>query len=158
MGEIPIDKSTWKTLLRKIARRTSHCDAEDLLQSAYLRLNGYRNQREVRNPSAFLVRTAVNIGIDNFRHQRLENGGAEHLDIWDGAPLQDEVIAARKRLERMKEGLARLPPQTREVLLMRRLDGLGYDDIADRLGISRSTVERHVAKATAFLIEWTKGW
>jgi RNA polymerase sigma factor (sigma-70 family) len=159
MAEMPVDKATWKTLLRKIARRTSNsCDAEDFLQSAYLRLDDYRTEHDVKSASAFLVRAAVNIGIDNFRHQRLATSGAERLEIGDDAPLQDEVIAARVRLERVKEGLSRLPPLTRQVLLMRRLEGRGYDEIAAHLGISRSTVERNIARATTFLIEWTKGW
>jgi len=159
MGDIPVDRSTWKKLVRKIARKTNDsCDAEDFLQSAYLRLESYRSEHDVKNPSAFLVRAATNIGIDNFRHQRLATSGAERLEIGDNSPLQDEVIAARVRLERVKEGLCRLPPQTREVLLMRRLDGRSYDEIAAHLGVSRSTVERHVASATTFLMEWTKGW
>jgi RNA polymerase sigma factor (sigma-70 family) len=159
MSEIPIDNGTWKKLVRKIARKTNNsCDAEDFLQSAYLRLENYRMEHEVRNSSAFLVRAATNIGIDDFRHQRLASGAAEQLDVRDSSPLQDEVVAARVRLERVKEGLSRLPPQTRKVLLMRRLDGCGYDEIAANLGISRSTVERIVASATTFLMEWTKGW
>lgn len=159
MAEMPVDKATWKSLLRKIARKTNNsCDAEDFLQSAYLRLDNYRADHQVNNSSAFLVRAAVNISIDNFRHQRLATGGAERLEIGDDAPLQDEVIAARVRLKRVKEGLAQLPPLTREILLMRRLDGRGYDEIAAHLGISRTTVERNIARATTFLIEWTKGW
>jgi len=159
MAAFPADKSAWTKLLRKIARKTNNsCDAEDFLQSAYLRLDHYRAEHEVKDPSAFLVSVATNIGIDNFRHQRLAVGGAERLEIGDDAPLQDEVIAARVRLERVKDGLSRLPAQTREVLLMRRLEGRGYDEIAAHLGVSRSTVERTVARATTFLMEWTKGW
>jgi RNA polymerase sigma factor (sigma-70 family) len=159
MAEMPVDKATWTKLLRKIARKTHNSsEAEDCLQSAYLRWDGYRREHEVKDASAFLVRTALNIGIDNFRHQRLAVAGAERLEIGDDAPLQDEVIAARIRLERVREGLSRLPPQTREVLLMRRLEGRGYDEIAAHLGVSRSTVERTVARATTFLMEWTKGW
>jgi RNA polymerase sigma-70 factor (ECF subfamily) len=159
MAAFPADKGAWTKLLRKIARKTNNsCDAEDFLQSAYLRLDRYRVDHDVKDPSAFLVSVATNIGIDNFRHQRLAIGGAERLEIGDDTPLQDEVIAARVRLERVKEGLSRLPAQTREVLLMRRLEGRGYDEIAAHLGISRSTVERTVARATTFLMEWTKGW
>jgi RNA polymerase sigma-70 factor (ECF subfamily) len=159
MGDIPVDKSTWQKLVRKIARKTNDsCDAEDFLQSAFLRLENYRTEHEVKNTSAFLVRTATNIGIDNFRRQSRATGGAEELEIGDNSPLQDEVVAARARLERVKEGLCRLPPQNCEILLMRRLDGKGYEEIAAQFGISRATVERIVASATAFLIEWTKGW
>jgi RNA polymerase sigma-70 factor (ECF subfamily) len=159
MPGFPVNQAVWKKLVQKIARKTNgSCDAEDFLQSAYLRLDGYRAQHEIRNASAFLVRTATNIGVDNFRHQSLAINNVEQLEIEDDSPLQDEVIAARVRLERVKEGLSRLPPRTREVLLMRRLDGRGYDEIASQLGVSRSTVERIVASATTFLMEWTKGW
>jgi RNA polymerase sigma-70 factor (ECF subfamily) len=159
MAEGPVDKTTWSKLVRKIVRKTNdNCDAEDFLHSAFLRLESYRGKHDVKNPSAFLLRAATNISIDSFRHQRLAPGRIEQHEISDDPPLQDEVIAARVRLERVREGLLRLPPQTREVLLMRRLEGRGYDEIAARLGISRSTVERIVASATTFLVEWTKGW
>lgn len=159
MTAFPADKKAWTKLLRKVARKTNNsCDAEDFLHSAYLRLDQYSADHKVKNPTAFLVSVATNIGIDNFRHQRLAVGGAEKLEIGDDAPLQDEVIAARIRLERVKDGLSRLPAQTREILFMRRLDMRGYDEIAAHFGISRSTVERTIARATTFLMEWTKGW
>ncbi len=159
MADFPIDSSAWQKLVKRISRKTSNIpDAEDFLHSAYLRFNNYKADHQVKDPSAFLVRAAINIGIDNFRHQRLSSGDMGKTDIEDETPLQDEVIAARLRLQRVKEGLAQLPPRTREVLLMRRLDGRGYDEIAAHMGISRSTVERTIAQATTFLIEWTKEW
>ena len=41
---------------------------------------------------------------------------------------------------------------------MHRLENRKYGEIADKLGISKSAVEKHVAKATLFLIKWSKGW
>jgi RNA polymerase sigma-70 factor (ECF subfamily) len=79
-------------------------------------------------------------------------------DMEDHAPLQDEVLAARRRLARVQEGLKRLTPRTREVFLMHRLDGLKYREVAERLGISQSAVEKHIAKAALFLTEWTEGF
>ena len=158
MAEIA-SNATWLKLLKRVARKTNdNCDAEDFLNSAYLRLDRYRQNHEVNDPSAFLVKTAVNISIDKFRHDRLASAGLAKLEIQDDAPLADEVIGARVRLERVVQGLSQLPAQSREVLLMRRLEGRSYDEIAAHFGISRSTVERIVAKATMFLIEWTKGW
>ncbi len=154
-----VSKAAWAKLLNRVIRKTNNnCDAEDFLNSAYLRMNHYSAGRAVSDPSAFLVRAAINISIDKFRHDRLTNENIDQLEIQDTSPLQDEVIAARVRLERVKEGLARLPPQTREVLLMRRLEGKSFDEIAAHLKVSRSTVERIVARATTFLLEWTKGW
>ncbi len=161
MGDVPIDGKSWRDLIRRVTRRArGQADAEDLLQSAWLRLERYRAEHIVENPKAFLVRAAVNIGIDDNRHERVlprerEDRAAE---IASDAPLQDEVIVARARLERVKEGLAKLTPRTREVFLMHRLDDMKYREIAEALGISQSAVEKHIARAALFLAEWTEGW
>lgn len=159
MAEIPVGRGLWNDLIRQIARRThNHADAEDLLHSAYLRLSRYGARHAVNDPAAFLIRAAFNIRIDNYRHERLMQNQAEAAEVADAAPLQDEVIAARVRLDRVKAGLNKLTPRTREVFLMHRLNNLKYHEIATRLGISQSAVEKHIAKAVLFLTEWTEGW
>jgi RNA polymerase sigma-70 factor (ECF subfamily) len=161
MGDLPIDREGWRDLLRRVTRRArGRSDAEDLLHSAWLRLERYRAEHNVENPQAFLVRTAVNIGIDTNRHDSIlpherEDRAAE---IASDAPLQDEVLVARARLERVKEGLAKLTPRTREVFLMHRIQDMKYREIAQELGISQSAVEKHIARAALFLAEWTEGW
>jgi RNA polymerase sigma factor (sigma-70 family) len=159
MADIPVGKALWSDLIRQIARRTrNRTDAEDLLHSAYLRFTRYGAQNAVGDPAAFLVRTAFNISIDNYRHEKNLQNQAEASDVEDAAPLQDEVIAARVRLARVKEGLSKLTPRTREIFLMHRLNNLKYHEIASQLGISQSAVEKHIAKAVLFLTEWTEGW
>jgi RNA polymerase sigma factor (sigma-70 family) len=161
MSDLPMERPYWARLLKQVARRTrDQDDAEDLLHAAYIRLERYRTQHVVANPSAFLVRTAANIAIDIHRHEKFWEPGDERRDgqCADNAPLQDEVIAARARLSRVKEGLAKLSPRTREIFLMHRLHGMKYREIAVHLGISQSAVEKHIAKAALFLTEWTQDW
>jgi len=160
MSDIPVSREVWGRLIREVRSRTrGRADPEELLHSAYLRLLRYRAQHAVDNIAGFLVRTAVNIGIDNFRHQRfIADIALEDLGRAENSPLQDEVLAARVRLERVREGLSRLTPRTREIFLMHRLDDLKYREIAERLDISQSAVEKHIAKAALFLTEWTEGW
>jgi RNA polymerase sigma-70 factor (ECF subfamily) len=161
MAVIPSDRGFWSDLLRRVAFHTrGQNDAEDLLHAAYLRLARYSAEHEVENPAAFLVRTAVNISVDEHRHASLmrNTGQIGDFDIQSDAPLQDEVLASRARLERVKAGLLQLTPRTREVFLMHRLEGLKYREIAARLGISESAVEKHIGKAALFLAEWTEGW
>ena len=159
MADISIGEEGWGGILRQIARRTrNQADAEDLMHSAYLRLEAYRAKTPVQDPAAFLVRTAYNLNIDNFRRDKHLSDPSHAVHIEDSAPLQDEVVEARARLDRVKEGLARLSPRTREIFLMQRLGNLKYHEIATRLGISSSAVEKHIAKAALFLTEWTEGW
>lgn len=163
MTELPRDEKGWRKLLRRIAHATRNSDeAEDLLHAAFLRLAEYRRENRVENPSAFVVRTAVNMKADEVRHRRVRNETgrdvADLVDISDDQPLQTEVLAARERLGRAQAGLARLSPRTREIFLMHRIDGLKYREIAERLGITVSAVEKHVAKAALFLASWIEGW
>jgi RNA polymerase sigma-70 factor (ECF subfamily) len=163
MAGLPEDRAGWRKLLRRIARAThDHNEAEDLLHAAFLRLAEYRKRNTVENPTAFLVRAALNLKTDGARHahERNEAGqGLEHFTaLSDDQPLQTEVLAARERLRRVELGLAQLSPRTREIFLMHRLDELKYREIADRLGITVSAVEKHVAKAAFFLASWVEGW
>jgi RNA polymerase sigma-70 factor (ECF subfamily) len=161
MADIPTGKKFWNDVLQKIARRTGRRgESEDLLHEAYLRMTRYSAAHSVEDPSAFLVRTAVNIWIDKCRREKLSDNRMLEVEQLNSAhpPLQDEVIASRNRLSRVKAGLEHLSPRTREIFLMHRLDGLKYSEIADHFGISPSAVEKHVAKAVFFLIGWSEGW
>jgi len=160
MADLPVNRELWSRLIREVRIRTrGRSDPEELLHAAYLRLVRYRTQHTVENVGAFLVRTAVNIGVDNYRHDRfIADIAPENAGICENSPLQDEVLAARARLERVREGLSRLSPRTREVFLMHRLEDMKYREIAERLGISQSAVEKHIAKAALFLTTWTEGW
>ena len=160
MSDISVDREFWNRMIREVRIRTrGRSDAEELLHAAYLRLLRYRAQHAVENIAAFLVRTAVNIGVDNYRHDRfIADIAPDDTGARENSPLQDEVLAARVRLERVREGLSRLTPRTREIFLMHRLEDLKYREIAERLGISQSAVEKHIAKAALFLTEWTEGW
>jgi len=160
MSDVPVNREFWNRLIREVRQRTrGRSDPEELLHAAYLRLLRYKAQHAVENIGAFLVRTAVNIGVDNYRHDRfIADVAPDQTGACENSPLQDEVLAARERLERVREGLSRLTPRTREIFLMHRLDDMKYREIAERLGISQSAVEKHIAKAAMFLTEWAEGW
>lgn len=149
---LPRDHGGWRALVRRVARVTRDPQgAEDLLHTAFLRLEEYRARQVVENSAAFLVRVDANIAVDEKRHARVRREFPksihELIDLTDGQPLHDEVLATRERLERVKAGLAELSPRTREIFLMHRIDGLKYREIAARLGITVSAVEKHVAMA-----------
>ena len=161
MTEIPHNREFWTGVLKRIARRTGGgVDAEDLLHSAYLRLEQYSATNAVTNPAAFLVRTAVNIGIDDYRHDRRIYGQTRAAvpDRADTAAPPDEVVAAKELLSRVVSGINRLPDRTREIFLMHRIDKLEYSEIARRLGISESAIEKQMAKAMVTLADYAKAW
>ena len=163
MPSISLDQAFWKRVLKDIARQArGDIDPEELLNIAFLRLEHYSADHTVKDPKAFLVQTAKNALIDNYRHKQVSaRYAADSLQNdkdRDETPLQDEVFASRARLDRVKRGLDQLPTRTREIFLMFRLEELKCREIAGRIGISESAVEKHIAKAMFFLNKWSEGW
>jgi RNA polymerase sigma-70 factor (ECF subfamily) len=162
MSELPTNRKGWLGLLRAVRRAVGGSDAaEDLLHTAFVRLSEYSERNTVENPAAFLVRTAANLAVDERRRVQVRRESpidiGEMLDISDGQPLHPEVLAAQERLEKVMAGLESLGPRTREIFLLHRVDGLKYREIAARFDITVSAVEKHIAKASLFLVDWVEG-
>lgn len=159
MADIPSERDFWHHLRQQIAQRTRNSsDAEDLLHSAFVKFRQYQQENEVQDPAAFIVRTACNLAIDHVRRQKNTTDASEAEGQADDLPLQDEVVASRERLRRVQEGITRLPPKTQQIFTMHRWQELKYQEIADQLGISVSSVEKHMARAMLFLFAWIEGW
>lgn len=159
MSELPTTRNGWLAILRAVRRAVGQSDAaEDLLHSAFVRLSEYRKQNTVDNPSGFLVKTAANLAVDERRRAQARRESpidiADMLDLSDGQPLHPEVLAAQERLNKIMVGLESLGPRTREIFLLHRVDGLKYREIAAQFDITVSAVEKHIAKASLFLVNW----
>jgi RNA polymerase sigma-70 factor (ECF subfamily) len=155
----------WIRLREQIARMTRRTDAEDLLHDAWIGMARREDEgtgAPIANSSAYLVRAATNRARDAFRREQ-HRGPSLPLELVDAtladdSPLQDEALIARHRLERLREGVERLSPRTRQIFLLHRLEGRKYREIAHDLGISQSAVEKHIAKAMGQLTEWMETW
>jgi RNA polymerase sigma factor (sigma-70 family) len=125
------------------------------VQEAFARLQVYcQDGGVVREPKAFLVRTAFNLAIDARRHDHrdlYEKQSVEDLYLVDLSPAPDEVFAAEERLLKIRRALERLGERTQEAFFLHRLEGFSYAEIAQRLGVSVSAVEKHIANAVAVL-------
>jgi RNA polymerase sigma factor (sigma-70 family) len=139
------------SLKRFIARFFSRTqDIEDIAQETYLRaFDAERSGEEVRSPKAFLFRIAKNAALNELaRKSRLLTDYIEDSSTPDvierGASVEEQVMAQEK-LAMFCRAVASLPTQCRKAFLMRKVYGLSHKDIAEQLGISTSTVEKHVA-------------
>lgn len=151
-----------KCLLSKIhrilrRRGRSPDEADDLIQEAFLRLQVYCIDHTVRNTGGFLLRTALNLSLDRQRRSRVAacvSESIEDLPLVDPHPLPDEVCAVQERLQRLRTALEAMSPRRREVFILNRIEGYSFPQIAERLGITLSAVEKHAAKAVLFLTDW----
>jgi RNA polymerase sigma factor (sigma-70 family) len=149
----------FRRMQRLLKRRgNSASQAEDLIQEAFLRMQEYCAKGGiVRQPEAFLVRTALRLGMNARRdaHSELyaDEEVAEIARVVDTNPTPDEVLAADQCLQRMRDALDAVSRKTREVFFMHRLDGLTYAQIAQLMGLSVSAIEKHMASALATLAD-----
>jgi RNA polymerase sigma-70 factor (ECF subfamily) len=134
--------------------RTVH-DAEDLFQEAWVRYATYERKDEVERPEAFMMRTALNLSIDMHRREQVqgERVPLEDAEVEDPAPGAEETVLARERMARADVCLRNLSPRTREIFMAHRVEGLSFQEVADRFGITFSAVEYHVARALAALLQ-----
>jgi RNA polymerase sigma factor (sigma-70 family) len=148
-------------LLRFLGARLPGADADDVAQECYLRLQRYEHLLAVRDPKAFLFRVAVNLLTDRARqHARRQRdlerlGGAVHFEDMADAPCgssaPDDVLAAEQALRAIATALERLPAKCRRALLMQRIEGASHDEIAATLRVSKSMVEKYIARAVGAL-------
>ena len=136
--------------LRRYFRRKTgdHEGAADLVQDAFVKMAEVPVVT-VRNPAAYLQRIARNLIADWFRSRR-ERPYSEHIpleecDVVVSPPQEDLYL-----FERAVSGMS---PKTRTVFLAKRVEGLTYEDIAKRLGVTTKTVEYHMGQALVH-IQW----
>lgn len=82
----------------------------------------------------------------------------EDVVLVDTQPSAEAVLLSRERLQRLSVCLGRLNDKTRAIFLAHRVDGMSYQQIAREHGLSVSSVEKHIAKATMLVTSWMEGW
>ncbi len=133
-------------------------DAEDCAQEAFLKafrsLAGFRFESSF---SSWLYRLTSNVCLDFLRARRRRAETSLTADDDDGdelaLPIPDpadgpEALAEKAELRgQVRSALAKLPDDSRQVLLLRELCGLSYDEIADETGLELGTVKSRIFRA-----------
>lgn len=138
-------------------------DIDDFMQDAFVQSFAAELRTEIRNPKAFIFEVAKNVALADYRKnkrsptEKLEDFGGADLILDENQSSATDDIDGRRKLAAFATAVAHLPPKCREAFLMRRVDGLPYKQIANRMNISVSAVEKHVAngllKCRTFLLE-----
>jgi RNA polymerase sigma-70 factor (ECF subfamily) len=128
--------------------------AEDLVQDIYVKAAAIDPRAEIRNAEGYLFKLGSNLMLDRIRGARraarrdydwraaeTDEVGSEGLSH---EPSADRVLAARQRLASVVALLKELPPLTQEIFRLHKFEGLTHMEVATRLAVSRSTVEKHV--------------
>jgi RNA polymerase sigma-70 factor (ECF subfamily) len=150
-------------LLRFLRARTGEpSEAEDILQDLWLRLQTQR-RGPVSNGRAYLFQMANHLVLDRVRERRRRarrdqqwTESVQSQDTVAGEPVAPEpepsqALIEQEELRRLEAAIATLPERAREAFRLHKVEGCSHADVAARLGISRSGVEKHIAVAMRHL-------
>lgn len=133
-------------------------EVPDLRQEAYARVYQAAMQSRPASPRAFLFTTAHHLMADRVRHERVVSieavGDIEALNVLSDEISTEERVSSREELKRLAAALDRLPPRCREVVWLRRVEGLSQREAAEALGVSVKAIEQHMSKGGRLLAEY----
>ncbi|QWA29646.1 RNA polymerase sigma factor [Pseudomonas sp. RC3H12] len=148
----PVAHGFYADILHFLRKRMDNAsDAADMTQDVFAQWLGYRDRAKVEQPRAFLFQVARNLLSDHWRRQKVRHAALadDTLPEQQSAPANDPLDHAQQqqRLDQLRQVLAELSPRRREALMLHRFEGLTQAQIAERMNISVSMVEKHIAAA-----------
>lgn len=143
-------------LVRYLLRTWRNSDeVHDLRQEIYIRVYEAGAKARPLSPKSFLFTTARNLMADRVRRTRVVSieavGDLESLHVPIDSISPEQRINAHQELRHLAQAFDDLPPKCREVVWMRRVEEVPQKEVANRLGISEKTVEKHVIKGVRLL-------
>ena len=159
------EKTVYNLALRTLGNAQ---DAEDVTQEAFLK--AYRSLSSFRGDSKFsvwLYRIVSNLCLDQLRARKRkptqsmtvenEDGEEDILEIPDEQFSPEKLLDRKLTRESVRRGLAALPDDAREILLLREIGGRSYDEIAEALDLDIGTVKSRIFRARKKLCALLEG-
>ena len=144
-----------------VSRRLGRKDAgevEDIVQESFLRVSTQKSSEPMHNPRGFLFRTARNLIIDLARKRNVRAINAEAVQSTPQAERErtdqispERAVSSQQELDLILNAIDELPPACQRVFLMQRQNDFSYAEVARRLNISESMVQKHMSKALCHL-------
>jgi RNA polymerase sigma factor (sigma-70 family) len=144
------------------ARTGNVAEADDIMQELWLKLQGVR-AGPVSNGRAYLFQMANNLVLDRARELRRRHARnrawvrheygptTDGIEAADPGAGPDRAVLEAEELHRLAAAIEALPEGARRAFCLHKLDGLSHAEVAARLAISRSGVEKHIALAMQHL-------
>lgn len=125
-------------------------NAADLAHDTFVRILASRDLLGLQEPRAFISTIARRLLIDRARRQAIEQAYLDELarvaDDGGGYPSAEQVADAIDALEQIAQALLGLTTKARMAFLLRHIDGLPHERIAERLGVSTRMVQKYLVQ------------
>ncbi|WP_440906340.1 RNA polymerase sigma factor (plasmid) [Catenovulum sp. SX2] len=150
--------------LKKFLRQFMSCeqDVEDIVQEVYIKAHLAEKNTDIKQPKAFMFQIAKNLAIDELsKHYRTVTHYLD--DCIASVPTErtatmESEAEATESLRVYCEAIEQLPVKTRKIYIMRKVSGLKHKEIAKKLNISVSSVEKHLELAGAFCQQYVRNY
>jgi len=129
----------------------SASESEDVVQMAFTRFAAKYEVAKIDNIRAFLYRAVHNASVDLIRRNQVREGYKQSMQLVEDQD-EDKIGPERSAISQQFLGIITsalwsMPSKRRKLLLMNRIEGLSYAEIARRESLSETVVRKHVAKA-----------
>ena len=126
--------------------------AADLAQESYLILSQTARQEEIRQPRGFLFKVATHLAFNHLRHNKVIEAKQPILAQENRETASAEHVASQQqRLERFQQIIDTMPPRSREIFILCKIQGMSMKEVAQTLGVTISVVENHVTRGLAYI-------
>lgn len=135
-----------KAFISRLIRKPQ--DIDDIAQETFVRAFLAEQKGAIQHPKAYLYRIARNLTFEilSKKSNKLTSyieDSSDYSLLDSGEDIEGSAIV-REKLDRVKVAIAEMPPQCQRVFIMHKVYGFKYKEISQQLGISVSTVEKHI--------------
>lgn len=135
-----------KSFISRFIRRPQ--DIDDIAQETFVRAFLAEKKGEIQHPKAYIYRIARNLAFETLTKKSTQltsyiEDSCDQSLLQSGEDVEGHMIVTEK-FDRVKAAIAEMPPQCQRVFIMHKVYGFKYKEISQQLGISVSTVEKHI--------------
>jgi RNA polymerase sigma-70 factor (ECF subfamily) len=131
--------------------KSSH-RAQEITQDVFLQVwIKRRTLSEINDFKNFLFILGKNKILSSIRKKLDELTGGEPVDMLEDVLVPDKQLAFKQVHHQIMEAIENLPPTRKLVFKMSRVEGLTYEEISQRLNISRNTIKEHIVRGLSFI-------
>lgn len=148
-----LSRAFGRVLIRYFEKRgVRKMDLEDAVQEVFTRLSRREGFSELGGLQEYLFETASSVAVDYHRHWGSQRRAGEH-DLYDDAlhaPADvspEQILTGKQDLQALYRALLELPERNRNIFVLYRLEKMTKPEIARRLGLSLSAVEKNLVRA-----------
>jgi len=138
-------------------RRLEGLEIDDVIQETYTRLIAAESVAHIRDAKSYAFQIAGSVVVDHLRRMKVVSiasvSDLDHFELPSEEPSPERQVIDREELHRLAQLIASLPGRVRDVFTLRRVYGLSQREVAERLGIAESTVEKHMARGFLLMLE-----